>query len=149
MNVSEKLTTLSNFLQSRDFAYASYLWLSLTEEERSKFKLEIVSSWNEDTVSFIYEAFCFVNKNLSENILGYQYRKGITNSKNIIKKNIKKIDLNEDWKRHINFKVKHLQFFKEKLKEIEFPLDLINLLTVQELIHLNNFLNVQKDGSNK
>lgn len=144
MNVEDKFNALAELLKTNDFAYVASLWSSLNDQEKTRFKLEIVSTWNSETILSIYESFCFINKSLAKDILGYEYKKA-WKEKRIIPKNssIKELKKNEgkeseSWEEYIDFKVKYLQAFKERLNAGGFNPDLVSLLIVQELAHLND-----------
>ena len=144
MNTTEKFNALLELLKTNDFAYVASLWGSFSDGEKSIFKLEYISKLHENEVVSIYEAFCYINKTLANEILGYYYN-------NIKKKKPKEQKSNfpqevysnegkspESWESYIDFKVKYLQAFKAKLQAGGFHPDLIGLLIAQELAHLND-----------
>jgi hypothetical protein len=141
MDLKEKFDTLSQLLKQNDFSYISSVWSSLTSEEKTRFKIESIVDWDEETVRNVYKAFCFVNKSLADEILGHIYKKEnkiSNNLNNLNKKNIKEGKEREPWEEYIDFKVEYLQAFKAKLEAGGFNQDLILLLLAQELAHLNH-----------
>jgi len=141
MNIEDKLTTFLELLKTNDFAYVSSLWLSLSDEEKALFKRLTLFELSNEQISSIYESFCYINKILANDILGYRYKENKKYKKTNIKSQEK--DLNEgkeleSWERYINFKVKYLQAFRAKLQAGGFNPDLIPLLVAQELAHLND-----------
>lgn len=138
----DKLQLLTSLLLQKDFAYISNIWNDLSEKERVLYKTKIVPTLGDKAIVEAYEAFCFINRILANEILGFHYNK--INKDTVFKKDLlqEKVSdkgiINNSLEDYIDFKVSYLQAFRTKLEARGFNADLINVLVSQELEYLNN-----------